>query len=166
MRVENRENESQKKEESRQPARDFREHICRLRAENVFRHAAPKGCAQALAFWTLHQDHEDHEERDKNIEPEQDIDQNGHRDGQYRQPAQFVNEGLGARRRGVGAGMSAHTGVIPSRADGEGPTSRPGAFWLPTRGNRVVGVSALSASTALVRSLTVGTARDDRVRRV
>jgi hypothetical protein len=96
VRVENRENESQKKEDSCHPARDFREHIRRLRAENVFRHAAAKGCAQALALWTLHQDHEDHEQRDKNVAAEQDIDQKGHRDGQYRQPAQFVNEGLGA----------------------------------------------------------------------
>jgi len=95
MRVENRETESQEKEESREPARDFRQHICRLRAENVFRHAAAKGCAQALAFWTLHQDHEDHEKRDENVEPEQDIDQKGHRDGQYRQPARFVNRGVG-----------------------------------------------------------------------
>ena len=95
MRVQDRENEGQKKEESREPARDFREHICRLCAKNVFRHAAAKGCAQALTFWPLHQDHEDHEERDKNVEPEKDIDQKGHRDGQYRQPAQFVNEGLG-----------------------------------------------------------------------
>ena len=101
MRVENRETESQEKEDRRQPARDFREHICRLRAENVFRHAAAKSCAQALAFWTLHQDHEDHEKRDENVEPEQDIDQKGHRDGQYRQPARFVNGGLELLEQGV-----------------------------------------------------------------
>ena len=120
MRIEDRENEGQKKEESREPARDFREYICRLRAKNVFRHAAAKGCAQALAFWTLHQDHEDHEERDKNVEPEQDINQKGHRDGQYRQVGRFVNERLEPGGRATGVKMSANTGVIPSRADGEG----------------------------------------------
>ena len=91
VRVENRKTEGQEEEESGQPARDFGEHIGRLRAENVFRHAAAEGCAQALAFWALHQDHEDHEQRDENVESEQDIDQNGHRDGQYRQSGRFVN---------------------------------------------------------------------------
>jgi len=61
-----------------------------LRAEKVLRHAAAEGGTQALAFWTLHQDHQDHEKRDENVEPEQNIDQKGHRDGQYRKPARFV----------------------------------------------------------------------------
>ncbi len=83
MRVENRENEGQKKEESREPARDFREHIRRLRAENVFRHAAAKGRAQALAFRALHQDDEHHEQGDERLDYEQKINQDRHRDGQY-----------------------------------------------------------------------------------
>lgn len=62
-----------------------------MRAENIFGHAAPECGAQTLTFRTLHQDHEDHEQRDENVESEQDINQNGHRDGQYRQVERFVN---------------------------------------------------------------------------
>jgi hypothetical protein len=99
MRVKNRESERQKKEYSREPAGDFCKDIRRLRAENVFGHPAPESGAQALTLRALHQDHQDHEQRVKNVYSEQDIDQNGHRDGQYRQPRQFVNGGLGGAVR-------------------------------------------------------------------
>jgi hypothetical protein len=73
-----------------------------LSAENVFCHAAPERGAQALTFRALHQDHKEHEERDEDVESEQDINQNGHRDGQYRQGGRFVNERLeGARERAL-----------------------------------------------------------------
>jgi hypothetical protein len=63
----------------------------------------------------LHQDHEHHEQRVKNVNAEQDVDQKVHRDGQYRQVAHFVNGGLAARAEEGGANG---TRVIPSRADG------------------------------------------------
>jgi hypothetical protein len=67
VRVKNRETKRQKKEKGREPAGDFREHIRRLRAENIFGHAPSERGAEALAFRTLHQDHEDHEQRDENV---------------------------------------------------------------------------------------------------
>jgi hypothetical protein len=67
VRVKNRESECEKEEKGREPPGDFREHIRRLRAENVFGHAAPERGAEALAFRALHQDHEDHKQRDENV---------------------------------------------------------------------------------------------------
>lgn len=99
MRVENRKNKGQKEEDGREPAGDLGEHIGGLRAENVFRHTAPERGAQALAFRALHQDHQDHEQGDENVESQQDVDQNGHRDGQYRQMEHFVNGGLASGMR-------------------------------------------------------------------
>lgn len=99
MRVEDREGESQDEKERGEPAGDFREHVRRLCAENIFSHTATERCTQAFAFRPLHQDDQHHEQRDKNVEPEQDIDQKGHRDGQYRQVPHFVNGGLGGAVR-------------------------------------------------------------------
>ena len=67
MRVKDRESEGQKEEKGREPPGDFGEHIRGLSAENVFGHAAPERGAQALAFRALHQNHEDHEQRDENV---------------------------------------------------------------------------------------------------
>lgn len=67
MRVKDRESKRQKEEKGREPPGDFRKHIRRLRAENVFGHAAPERGTEALAFRALHQDHEDHEQRDENV---------------------------------------------------------------------------------------------------
>jgi hypothetical protein len=103
VRVKNRKNKSQEKKQGCEPAGYFREHIRRLGSENVFGHAAPERGAQALTFRALHQDHEDHEQGDEDVESKQDINQNGHRDGQYRQVRQFVNGGLGGGRAGTGA---------------------------------------------------------------
>jgi hypothetical protein len=94
VRVKNRKAKRQEEEDGCEPPRDFGEHIGRLRAKNVFGHPAPERGPEALAFGALHQDHQDHEQGDKNVYSEKDIDQNGHRDGQYRQVRQFVNEGL------------------------------------------------------------------------
>jgi hypothetical protein len=77
----------------------------------------------------LHQDHKDHEQRDENVESKQDINQNGHRDGQYRQPAQFVNGGLAPS----GEASALESGVIPSRADGEGPALVLGVLTINMR---------------------------------
>lgn len=91
MRVKNRERKSQEKENSSEPAGDLGEDIGRLRAEDVLRYTAAESGAQAFAFWPLHQDHEHHECRDKEVKPEEDIDQKAHWDGQYRQEGRFVN---------------------------------------------------------------------------
>jgi hypothetical protein len=74
-----------------EPASELGQNVRRLGAEQVFRHAATERCAQALAFRPLHQNDEDHEQRDERVGPEKKIDQNGHGDGQYRQSGRFVN---------------------------------------------------------------------------
>lgn len=96
-RVENRENESKQEENSGEPAGDLREDVGGLRAENILRYAAAKGRAQAFAFRALHQNHEHHQRRDEDVQAEKNVDQKGHRDGQYRQEARFVNAGLSSR---------------------------------------------------------------------
>jgi len=95
VRVKNRKAKRQEEKDGREPPGDLGEHIRRLRPENVFSYASPECGAETLALGALHQDHEDHEQSDENVDSEKDIDQNGHRDGQYRQVRHFVNEGLG-----------------------------------------------------------------------
>jgi hypothetical protein len=91
VRVKNRERESQQKEDRGEPAGYLREDIGRLRAENIFSNATAERRPQALAFGALHQDYEHHQRRDEDVKPEEDIDQKGHWDGQYRQSERFVN---------------------------------------------------------------------------
>jgi hypothetical protein len=74
VRVKDRENEGQDKKESGQPAGDFGEHVRRLCAENILRYTATERRAQAFAFWPLHQDHKDHEQRDESENSAQDVD--------------------------------------------------------------------------------------------
>ncbi len=78
MRIQNRKSESENKKEPGEPAGEFGEDIRRLRAKKIFRYTTPERGAQALAFWTLHQNDEGHEERDEGVNPEKKIDQNGH----------------------------------------------------------------------------------------
>lgn len=81
--VKDREHESQEEEYRGEPASDLGQHIRRLGAENVFRHAATKGRAEAFALGALHQDYEHHQEGVDDVKPEEDVDQNRHWDGQY-----------------------------------------------------------------------------------
>jgi hypothetical protein len=83
VRVKNRERKGQEKENCGEPAGDFGQNIGRLRAEDVLRHTATKGCAQAFTFRALHQNDQHHDRRDKKVKPEEDIDQKAHWDGQY-----------------------------------------------------------------------------------
>ena len=76
--VENGKQEGHDEKNSGEPPREFRQHVGGLRAKNVFRYAATKGCAQAFALWTLHQDNEDHQQRDEHIDTEQNADHDIH----------------------------------------------------------------------------------------
>lgn len=67
--VENREDESQQEKNRGEPAGDFRQNVSRLRAENILRHAAAEGRAQAFALRALHQDYQHHEQRHKDVKP-------------------------------------------------------------------------------------------------
>ena len=90
MRVEHREEKSQCEKNSREPAGYLCQDVGRLRAENIFCHAAAEGRAESLALGTLHQDHEDHEQGDEHVKDERDIKQDSHGDGQYVRSAAFV----------------------------------------------------------------------------
>jgi hypothetical protein len=81
--VKDRERKGQEKENSGEPASDLGEHIGRLRSKNILRHAAAEGSAEAFAFRPLHQNHKHHDRADKDIKPEEDVDQKAHWDGQY-----------------------------------------------------------------------------------
>ena len=77
-RVENREGESQQEKNCRQPPGELGQHVRRLGAEDILRHAAAEGRAESLAFRALHQDDEHHQERDKNVNPLENIDREFH----------------------------------------------------------------------------------------
>jgi hypothetical protein len=91
MRVENREDEHQKKEDARQPGRDGGENGGGLRAKDILRHTAAESGTEPLALWSLHQDDKHHEDSNERLDHEQEIDQNGHGDGQYGKSRGFVH---------------------------------------------------------------------------
>src|SRR5207237_6980845 len=62
-----------------QPAGELDQHIGRLRAENIFGHAAAKRRAQAFALRPLHQNDQQHQERDQDVNRQQEVNQNLHR---------------------------------------------------------------------------------------
>ena len=78
MRVQDRQCERKCEENSGQPGRKLHQHIRGLCAENILRDAATEGCAKPFALRALHQDHEEHEQRDQDIHREEEIDQNRH----------------------------------------------------------------------------------------
>ena len=79
MRVEDGEPESQNEENPREPAGELHQHIRRLRAENVLRHAATESRAKTFALRPLHQDDKDHDQRDEHVNDEQNVNENVHR---------------------------------------------------------------------------------------
>jgi len=78
VRVEDREGKSQEEENRGQPAGDFSEDVSGLGAENILGDAAAKGCAEAFAFWALHQDDEHHERSVKDVNAEENVDRKLH----------------------------------------------------------------------------------------
>ena len=68
VRIQDRQYESQGKENSSQPGSELDQDVRRLRAENIFGHAAAKCRAKSLALGTLHQDHQDHQQGDQNVD--------------------------------------------------------------------------------------------------
>lgn len=78
MRIENRERESEREKCARQPAGEFHQDVRGLRPEKILRHPAAERRAEALAFRPLHQDHEDHQQRDQHVNYQEGIDQDRH----------------------------------------------------------------------------------------
>ena len=132
--VENRKSEGEEKENRGEPAGNFREHICRLRAENVFRDASAKGRAQAFASRALHQDDEHHQHGHDRENYFENADRKVHWDGQYRQAPQFVN--------GVLDSGSAITPLLQFRSLQRVPNLiqlfEPGVAQLPAAGAQFV----------------------------
>src|SRR5439155_11621451 len=73
VRIQDRQGEGECEEDSCQPAGELDQNIGRLRAENIFGHAAAKGRAQALALRSLHQNDQQHQKRDQDVNREQEI---------------------------------------------------------------------------------------------
>ena len=91
FRIKDRQNESEDKENGGKPPGEFGENVCCLRSEQIFGYTAAKRRPEAFAFRPLHQNDENHQQRDQGVKREQEINQNGHEDGQYRQSMGFVN---------------------------------------------------------------------------
>ncbi len=78
MGVEDRQDKREQKENRGEPAGDLGEDVGSLGAEDILGHAATKRRAQTFAFRPLHQDDKDHEHRDEDVNPQQDVNQKGH----------------------------------------------------------------------------------------
>jgi hypothetical protein len=87
VRVKNGQCEGQNKENPSQPRGELYEHICGLRAKNVFGYRATESGSESFAFRPLHQDYQHHQQRDEQPDREKQIDQDVHRSGQYDQTA-------------------------------------------------------------------------------
>lgn len=84
MRVQNRQSKCEREENAGQPGCELHQNVRRLRAENVFCDRPAKCGTQAFALWTLHQDHEHHEQCHQNKKHRKQVDQKIHRGGKYR----------------------------------------------------------------------------------
>ena len=71
--------EGEREEDPSQPAGELDQNVGRLRAENIFGHATAKSRAQSFALWPLHQDDQQHQERNQDVNREQEINQDLHR---------------------------------------------------------------------------------------
>ena len=91
MCVKNSQNKGQNEKNPGQPAGKFRQHVGCLRTENILRDPPTKGRAKTLAFRPLHQNDQGHQHCNQHVDTKDNIDENIHRDGQYRQIAPFVN---------------------------------------------------------------------------
>lgn len=78
MGVENRQDKREQEENRREPARDLGQDVGGLGAEDILGHAPAKRRAQAFAFRPLHQDDKNHEHRDKDVNPQEDVNQKDH----------------------------------------------------------------------------------------
>ena len=84
MRVKDRQGKRQYEKNAGQPSGELHQDVGRLRAEDIFRDPATKCRAQAFAFWPLHQDHQNHEQRYEYKKRQQQVEQNVHWDAKYR----------------------------------------------------------------------------------
>jgi len=90
--VQHTEQKRQHKENSRQPAGEFDEHVGGLSAEDIFSHASAKSGTKAFAFRPLHEDDQRHQHRDQHVDGEENVDQNVHfAEREYPQINGFVN---------------------------------------------------------------------------
>jgi len=82
--IKDRQRKRERKKNAGQPGRELHEHIGSLRAENIVCDCAAKCRTQAFALWPLHQDHQHHHQRHEHEERQTEIDQQIHRDAEYR----------------------------------------------------------------------------------
>lgn len=66
--VEDREQQGKNEKDDAKPDRESLQNVRGLGSENVFRHAAAEGRAEAFVFRALHEDDHDHEKADEHVE--------------------------------------------------------------------------------------------------
>lgn len=76
--VEDGQGEREGEEDAAEPAGDGLEHIGALCAEEVVGHPAAKRRPETFAFWPLHEDEQDDQQRNEDVDREENIDDNGH----------------------------------------------------------------------------------------
>ena len=79
MRIQDRQHECQREKDSRQPGGEFDQDVGGLSAENIFGYAPTECRTKSFALGTLHQDHEDHQQRDQDVDRQQEVNQDLHR---------------------------------------------------------------------------------------
>ena len=89
--VKDTQNKGQNEKNPGQPAGEFCQHVGRLRTENILGDPPTKRRAETLTFRPLHQNDQCHQHRNQHVDSEQNVDENVHRSGQYRQIALLVN---------------------------------------------------------------------------
>ena len=78
--VKDAQNKGQNEKNPGQPACEFCEHVGRLRTENILGDASTKRGAEALTFWSLHQNDQCHQHRNHHIDSEHNVDENVHQE--------------------------------------------------------------------------------------
>jgi hypothetical protein len=65
---ENRKQERDDEKSNRQPRCELRKHVRRLGSKDIVSKTATEGGTQALTAWTLHEDHENHQQADEDVQ--------------------------------------------------------------------------------------------------
>jgi len=81
--IKDRQRERKREKYSRQPRGELHQHIRGLRAENVLCNARAKCRAETFAFWSLHQDDQNHQASDQHEKNQAKVDQQVHWEAKY-----------------------------------------------------------------------------------
>jgi len=68
FRSDDREQESDNEKSNRKPRREFRQHVRCLGSKDIVSKPATEGGTQSLTAWTLHENHEYHQQADEDVQ--------------------------------------------------------------------------------------------------